>query len=344
MHYHAYFYFVSQHANHNEIPDILKLSATLASVNFHQVIICTNLKWKSLPKNNISIIQPPNLTHLALHHLQQYRLTLETANCYSNHQASEELCLLRWHAYYDYISSLDDSILVAMIDWDTLVLQSPANILPAIQNKRNHVLIYPDVPKIDHLLYSVCPHYLIASPFVVKLYIDFYFKLLRKLRDLNKNSRCSDLATPFLLNDMRAWSSVISYLNCMSFSDSIVGEWSDLIDTKKYCYDHNIRVLREGSLSFLAKPHYIPSNKGINFTGSDELSIKYFKLDAITNKIYCYAKSDNFYRIGDEIGESSFEAKMPICLHFSGTESKYILMRYYMNTFRYISESGNCEI
>jgi hypothetical protein len=336
MYYHAYFYFVSAQINGFEIPDILKLSATLASVNFHQVVVCTNLEWKNIPSTNITVIKPPPLSELAVRHLREYRRTLREAMCYSNHQETEELCLLRWHAYLDYLKSQDSLVLVAMIDWDTFVLQSPSDILPQIGTRSKYVLIYPDVPQIDHPVYSVCPHYLIATPLVVELYIKYYLKLLFRLRHLFPKRSYAQPARLFLLNDMRAWSSVISFFNSMKHTDVFTGQWSELIDRNRYCYDHNIRVLREGDLIFLAKSHTIPRDKRINFTGSDQLRIKLFNLDQKTNQVFCYTKSNITAGGKNWDTEGSFTPQMPICLHFSGTESKYILNAYYMQLFRSI--------
>ena len=211
---------------------------------------------------------------------------------------------------------LDDSEgQLMMLDWDTLVFNLPPTDLC------NYSLVYADSNDRDRLpLWHVCPHFMLLKKPVLELYLDIFIPVMRRIESMSQNYFC----------DMDPWSHVLSriyhgssHLNCIS--------WQELCTGTNLVYEGNMRLGHDLSNYFVTTSFNIPFNHPANFTGTGSINLKsIFRLPGGSSDIFLamYNEISSMGELVCEQDSSVFTLRKPLCLHYSGTESKYILMTH----------------
>ena len=230
----------------------------------------------------------------------------------SNAPHVERLCLYRWIVLASWFETNSDSISsVICIDWDTIFFRD----LPfEIQTSSHSMIAHIDSIEATGPLFQVCPNFIYLTKSILYRYLDYLSSFLTECQNrLN-------FALPFF-NDIIAWSPIISK-DYLCSSCSTITSWNQLLHPYNLYADINFRDRGLPGFQFQLC-RYLIDDKRFNYS-LNSFPYFYAKSLFVSNRQLCLVNSDHSLYVP------------PLCLHFQGTEGKFIFFNYVVPLLRSI--------
>jgi hypothetical protein len=237
---------------------------------------------------------------------------------FSNAPYVERLCLYRWIALSSWFDNVSDICETAIcIDWDTIFFSSiPFDISLSSYSLVAHLDIIGWNPPLLNPLYQICPNFIFLTRSIVERYLWHLSSLLHIC------SYKPNFSLPFF-NDIIPWTPIISR-DYLCKSTTSMTSWNSLLRPLGIYADANFRDTGSSGYNF-KHSRYLIDDKRINFNHE---TFPFFHAKQL---ILSHGK---FYL--NNVDSSSTLTPV-LCLHFQGTEGKYIFFNYIARSMSFLS-------
>lgn len=308
-----FLYFVNVEPDNSQVPLLLiynlasavccNIDITLAS---NELLIQAILRNYPVLSDRISFYSCGHPSSVSDPIIELYDQLVSRNIISSNAPYVERLCLYRWIALSSWFATVSDKRDSAIcLDWDTVFFSS----IPSDISLSSYSLVaHLDSIEISNPLYQVCPNFV----FLTRSIVDRYLYHLSSL--LHTSSQRPNFALPYF-NDIIPWSPIISkdYL-CNSVSS--MTSWNSLLLPFDIYADVNFRDTGSAGYNF-TQTSYLIDDRRINFN-LDTFPFYNAKQLALLHGKLCLI---NF-------NSSTTSPTSVLCLHFQGTEGKYVFFNY----------------